>query len=314
MRRLTRPEGSAPEDFNLSRRGLAAAFFGGYAVYALSAEAEPITTDAAGLVTETVLLAPKDRVIPAFVARPEARGRFPAVVVISEVFGVHEYIRDICRRLAKLGYVAIAPDFFVRAGDPAGLSDFGEIRRIVSQATDKQVMGDLTATVRFLRAQSYVERRKLAITGFCWGGAVAWLACERMSDFKAGAAWYGRLAAPKPGDFLGEPERQWPIQLAGQLKAPMIGFYAGKDQGIPVADVETMRAALAGAGRADEIILYPDSQHGFHADYRSSYDPAAAFDAWTRMLAHFARNGVAPRPLIPSAEPGVSRSARPAAE
>lgn len=298
MQTLTRPEGTDPRDLTLSRRGLAGAFFGGYAVYALSAQAEPITTGAEGLITETVLLNASDRQIPAFVARPDARGRFPTVVVVSEVFGVHEYIRDVCRRLAKLGYAAIAPDFFIRAGDPAGISDFAEIRRIVSQASDQQVMGDLRAAVTFLGAQRYVDRKKLAITGFCWGGAVAWLACERMSDFKAGAAWYGRLAPPKPGEFLGEPERQWPIELVAQLRAPMIGFYAGKDQGIPLADVEAMRTALAQAGRAgNEIIVYPDSQHGFHADYRSSYDPNAAFDAWMRMLGHFSNNGVAPRTL-----------------
>ena len=294
---LTRPEGTEARDLDLSRRGLAAAIFGGYAVYAFSAEAAPITTDATGLITETVMLAPSDRIIPAYVARPDAKGRFPVVVVVSEVFGVHEYIRDTCRRLAKLGYVAIAPDFFIRAGDPSVISDFNEIRRIVAAASDAQVMGDLGATVRFLKSQKYVDKGHMAITGFCWGGAIAWLACERSKDFKAGAAWYGRLSPPKPGEFLGEADRQWPIQLVGDLKAPVLGLYAGKDTGIPVADVEAMRVALIAAKKkGSEIIVYPQSQHGFHADYRTSYDAQAAADGWSRMLAHFAANKAAPKP------------------
>lgn len=293
---LTRPEGTDPKDLHLSRRALAAAAFGGYAVYALSAEAEPITTDAEGLIVETVELVAPDRFIPAYLARPAARGRYPVVVVVSEVFGVHEYIRDTCRRLAKLGYVALAPDFFIRSGDPSIVTDFNEIRRIVSAASDKQVMGDLNAGLDYLTAQPFVDRRRMAITGFCWGGAVVWLACERMKAFKAGVAWYGRLAPPKPGEFLGEPDRQWPIQLVGDLNAPVLGLYAGKDNGIPLADVETMRQMLVAAKKnGSEIVVYPEAQHGFHADYRASYNAEAAKDGWARMLAHFAANRVEPR-------------------
>jgi carboxymethylenebutenolidase len=293
---LTRPEGTQPEDLSLSRRALGAAMFGGYAVFAYSAQSEPIITDAVGLVAETVQVDTGDRSIPAYVARPDAKGRFPVIVVISEVFGVHEYIRDVCRRLAKLGYVAIAPDFFVRAGDPSVLSDFNAIRAIVAKASDRQVMGDLDATLGFLKKQKYADRAKMGIVGFCWGGAVVWLACERLKAFKAGVAWYGRLSAPKPGDFLGEPERQWPLQLAASLHVPVLGLYAGKDQGIPVTDVEAMRAALAANGKqGSELIVYPDSQHGFHADYRTSYDPKAAADGWARMLNHLAGHGVGPK-------------------
>ncbi|MDP3174843.1 MAG: dienelactone hydrolase family protein [Phenylobacterium sp.] len=300
MPTLTRPEGTRPQDLNLSRRGLAGAVFGGYAVYALSADAQPITTDAVGLVTETVQFPVEDRFIPAFLARPDARGRFPTVIVISEVFGVHEYIRDVCRRLAKLGYVALAPDFFVRAGDPSGISDFNEIRRIVSQSSEAQVNGDLRGALAYLKGQRFSDSRKLAICGFCWGGAVAWLACEQMSEFKAGAAWYGRLTPPKPGDFLGEPDRNWPLQRAAALKAPVLGLYGGKDQGIPLSDVELMRQALAASGKSrSELVVFPNAQHGFHADYRASYDAAAAADGWARMLAHFARNGVAPKAYKP---------------
>jgi carboxymethylenebutenolidase len=294
---LTRPEGTRPEDLRLSRRSLGLAAFGGYAVYAFSAQAEPIRTDDHGLVCETVLLPASDRQVPAYVARPDAKGRFPVVVVVCEVFGIHEYIRDTCRRLAKLGYVAIAPDFFVRAGDPSTISDFNEIRRIVATASDAQVTGDLAATLKFLKDQKYADRGHMGITGFCWGGAVAWLACERFKEFKAGVAWYGRLSPPKPTEFLGEADRKWPLQLVADLHAPVLGLYAGKDQGIPAADIEAMRAALAAAHKKDcEIIVYPDSQHGFHADYRTSYDPVAAKDGWARMLAHFAAHKVAPKP------------------
>ncbi|MFC3080590.1 dienelactone hydrolase family protein [Phenylobacterium terrae] len=299
MPTLTRPEGTRPEDLHLSRRALGLAAFGGYAVYALSADAEPIHTDEAGLVAETVQLPAADRPIPAYLARPDAPGRFPVVVVVSEVFGVHEYIRDVCRRLAKLGYVALAPDFFVRSGqDPSTISDFGEIRKIVSTASDAQVMGDLRAGLTFLSRAPFADRRRMAITGFCWGGAVVWLACSRFREFRAGVAWYGRLARPKPGDFLGEPERRWPIELVSDLRAPVLGLYAGKDQGIPLPDVEAMRQALAAhRKRGSEIIVYPEAQHGFHADYRAQYDAQAAQDGWARMLLHFARNGVAPRPV-----------------
>ena len=296
MSALTRPEGTQPGDLNLSRRGLALAAFGGYAVFAYSADAETVHTDTTGLIAQTLQVDAGDRMIPAYMSRPDAKGRFPAIVVISEVFGVHEYIRDICRRLAKLGYVAIAPDFFVRAGDPSTLADFNQIRRIVATASDKQVMNDLGATLKLLKAQPYVDKGHMAVTGFCWGGAIAWLACERLKDFKAGAAWYGRLSAPKPAEFLGEPGRQWPLQLVANLQAPVLGLYAGKDQGIPVADVELMRTALLLAKKkGSDLIVYPDSQHGFHADYRTSYDPKAATDGWVRMLAHFAANGVKPK-------------------
>jgi carboxymethylenebutenolidase len=292
MTTLTRPEGTQPSDLNLSRRGLAVAALGGYAAFALSAKAEPITTPDAGLITETVQLSPADAQIPAYLARPAADGAFPVVIVVSEVFGIHEYIRDVCRRLAQLGYVALAPDFFARAGDPSGLTDFAEIRKIVATATDDQVMGDVSAAMAFLSTQPYARTDAAAITGFCWGGNITWQASQKLNLFKAGVAWYGRLARPADAPADG---RQWPVDLAGQISAPVLGLYAGQDQGIPLEHVEQMRAALAAAGKTDsQIIVYPESQHGFHADYRSAYDAAAAKDGWARMLAHFAAHGVAP--------------------
>lgn len=296
--KLTRPEGSEPADFNLSRRGLAGLLTAGYAAYAWSADAAPIVTDAEGLTVETVSVPENGGALPAYVARPAGSGRYAAVLVVSEVFGVHEHIRDLCRRLAKLGYVAIAPAFFVRT-DPdntlAQTQDFNLIQKIVGAAHNEQVMGDVGATLKWLQDQPFVDRKRLAITGFCWGGAVVWMACARFPELKAGTAWYGRLSRPAPTAFMGDDTRAWPLDIAGQLKAPVLGLYGGKDQGIPVTDVELMRSALKTAGQSgSQLVVYPDAQHGFNADYRSSYNEAAAKDGWTRMLAHFAANHAAP--------------------
>ena len=288
MVNLTRPFGNWAGDLDISRRSLALALAGGYAVAAFSAEAEPIKTDAKGLVTGVVEIPAADRKIPAYVARPAGPGRRPAVLVYTEVFGVHEWIKDVARRLAHAGYVAIAPDFFVRHGDPTKLTDFGEIRKIVSQATDAQVTSDTAATLKYLKAQAFVNPAKLAVTGFCWGGAKTWLAVERFADFKAGVAWYGQLKAnPAMGGAVGAIDR------VKDMHAPVLGLYGGKDQGIPLADVEAMRAALKAAGKAgSEIVVYPEAQHGFLADYRPSYDAKAGADGWKRMLAFFAGHGV----------------------
>jgi carboxymethylenebutenolidase len=295
MLKLTRPEGSEPRDFDLSRRALPGLFFAGYAAAAVSAKAEPIETDLSGLIAETVMIPAGDRDIPAYIARPDGRGKRPVVVVVSEVFGIHEYIRDTCRRLAKLGYVAIATDFFVRHGDPAPLVDFTQIRNIVAAASDAQVMSDFKATVDWLADQAFVNKRKQAVTGFCWGGAQVWLACQRFRAFKCGVAWYGRLSRPAAGQFLSEPERQWPLELVGSLKAPVLGLYGGKDLGIPQTDVEAMRAALKATRKTgSDLIVYPDAQHGFHADYRASYDAAAAQDGWRKMIDYFHLYGVKP--------------------
>ena len=287
---LTRPEGTKPGDLNLSRRGLTLALTGGYALAAWSAQAQPVKTDEAGLVTRMVELSAADRKIPGYLARPAGPGRHPVVIVISEIFGLHEYIRDTCRRLAKAGYVALAPDFFVRAGDPSTMTDFPAILKIVATASDAQVTGDIRAALAYLKGQPFADLNRVAITGFCWGGNVVWEACARLPDFKAGVAWYGRLA----GDHAAEsPENRTPIALAGDLQAPVLGLYAEKDSGIPLADVDKMKAALAAAGKTDSsIVVYPGAQHGFHADYRPSYSKPAAEDGWARMLGHFKARGV----------------------
>ena len=292
MTTLTRPDGSRPEDFHLSRRGLAGAvFFSGYAVAALAADAEPVHTDEAGLVTETVMIASPDRPLPAYLARPAAPGRHPAVIVASEIFGMHDYIKDICRRLAKQGYVAIAPAFFVRVADPAPLSDMGAIMKIVGAASDQQVMGDVGAAIRFLQKAPYAEAGHMGIVGFCWGGKVAWNTCETFPEIKAGVAWYGHMAPPK--EPSPDTNRIWPLEHVADLKAPVLGLYGALDKGISGEEVEAMRAELRAKGKTgSQLIVYPDAGHGFHADYRSSYNAADAQDAWGRMLEHLRKNGV----------------------
>lgn len=290
MTLLTRPEGVLPEDLHLTRRGVAASFFAGYALAGLAACAEPIHTDEAGLITEAVTLAPADGFhLPAYVARPAGGGRRPAIIVASEIFGVHDYIKDVCRRLAKRGFVAIAPAFFVRVADPAPLSDMGAIMKIVAAAPDPQVMGDVGAALAWLKAQPFVNRAQMAITGFCYGGGVTWLACEDFTEFRCGVAWYGRMAPPAGVEETAT--KYWPIKRVGHLHAPVLGLYGAKD---PLADsAPAMRAALAAAGdKGTEIIVYPDAGHGFHADYRASYNKADAEDGWARMLAFFKAHGV----------------------
>lgn len=283
---LTRAEGNWAGDLDLTRRSIALALAGGYAVAGFSAAAEPIHTDEAGLVTATVEIAAGDRSIPAYLARPAVKGRHPVVFVNTEIFGVHEWIKDVCRRLAKAGYVALAPDFFVRVGDPSTLTDFPAIMKIVGATPDAQVTSDTAAALKFLKAQPYADMKRLAVTGFCWGGGKTWLAVERFAEFRAGVAWYGPL---KPGAY---PQAA-PLDLAKDLHAPVLGLYGGQDRGIPAADIEAMRAALKAAGKTDsEIIVYPEAQHGFLADYRQSYNAEASKDAWGRMLAFFKAHGV----------------------
>ncbi|WP_436356554.1 dienelactone hydrolase family protein [Brevundimonas sp. CEF1] len=295
MTLITRPEGLSPDQIAPSRRSLGLATAGGlmfaaYAPAALSQSASPVTTDSAGLIAHTVSYpAPDGFELPAYLARPEGDGPFPAVIVVSEIFGVHEYVRDICRRLAKAGYAAVAPAFFVRQADPAPLSDMQAIMTIVAAAGYEQVMGDVGATLEWIGLQSWARSDKVGITGFCWGGKVVWQACARFPALDAGVAWYGRLApAANATEAQATAGRPWPVDLAGELKAPVLGLYGGQDGGIPVASVEVMRAALAAAGKTgSEIVVYPDAPHGFHADYRASYREADAKDGWRRLLAFF---------------------------
>ncbi|WP_293907595.1 dienelactone hydrolase family protein [Phenylobacterium sp.] len=286
MVNLTRPDGNWAGDLDLTRRSIAMALAGGYAVAAFDANAEPIHTDDVGLVTATVEIDAGDRKIPGYLARPTLKGRHPVVFVYTEIFGVHEWIKDICRRLAKAGYVALAPDFFVRNGDPSKLTDFPEIMKIVGATPDAQVTSDTAAALKFLKAQPFGDLKRLGVTGFCWGGGKTWLAAERFAEFKAGVAWYGPLAR---NAYPQTP----PIELAKDLHAPVLGLYGGLDKGIPQTDVDAMKAALKAAGKTgSDIVVYPNAQHGFLADYRPSYGAVDAAAGWALMLAHFKKNGV----------------------
>ncbi len=284
MLNLTRAEGSLPEDFHLSRRAaVGSMFFAGYAVAALSANAEPITTDEKGLVISEVTIANgADKPLPAYVARPAGRGRHPAILVVNEVFGIHDYIKDVCKRLAKQGYVAVAPDIFYRSGvNLPATTDMKIVMATVGQASLPQVTADIAATTAWMKAQAFTNGSKMGVTGYCYGGGVVWRTAMVNPDVKAGVAFYGPL---KP--LFGR---------AAELKAPVLGFYGGKDAGIPLTDVAQWRKELGEAGNKthSEIVVYPEAQHGFHADYRASYNAEAAQDAWKRLLAHFKANGVA---------------------
>jgi carboxymethylenebutenolidase len=281
MTTLTRPDGTQSEDLHIGRRAAVTMFFAGYAVAALAADAKPIHTPDTGLVIDEVLIpngAPKP--LPAYVARPKGSGRHATIIVVNEIFGIHDYIKDICRRLAKLGYVAVAPDFFYRSGvNLPAISDFQQIMPIVQQASDEQVDGDVRATSTWIKRQPFAKPAAIGITGFCWGGAVVWRSAMVDPDIRAGVAWYGHVEKL--------------IARAAELHAPVLGLYGAQDQGIGQDQVQAMAAALVKAGKKGSAIhVYPDAGHGFHADYRSSYNAADAQDGWAKMLAHFRANGI----------------------
>ncbi|MBY0562708.1 MAG: dienelactone hydrolase family protein [Hyphomonadaceae bacterium] len=290
--RLDTPEGNFPP----SRRTVAASLFmSGYAVAALSSCASPVTTPSDELIIEDVTFTGAGGyALPAYVARPSGSQRRGAVIVVSEIFGIHDYIKDVCRRFAREGYVAVAPDYFDRAGDPAPLTDFAAIRAIVATATHEQVMGDTQGALNWLAAQRFVKSDAIGITGFCWGGTVVWMAAAQIDGIRAGVAWYGRLVRPQPGGWGAEEERPWPYDVGALIRAPVLGLYAENDRGIPLESVDNMRASLSAADNptGSEIIVYPGVEHGFHADYRDSYNAEAAADGWSRCLAWFRANGV----------------------
>ncbi len=250
-----------------------------------------IKTDSNGLVAGEVMIPVGDFKLPAYRAAPAGVANAPVVLVISEIFGVHEHIADVARRFAKAGYFAIAPELFVRQGDAGS---YGEIAKLISEVINKvpdaQVMSDLDASLAWAKGQG-ADTGRTAITGFCWGGRITWLYSAHNPAVKAGVAWYGRLvgntSALTPAN---------PIDLAGKLNGPVLGLYGGQDSGIPLDTVEQMKAALAvgsAAAKKSTFVVYPDAPHAFNADYRPSYRKAAADDGWQRCLAWFKAQGVA---------------------
>lgn len=250
-----------------------------------------IVTDDKGLVVGEVKIPVSDGEIPAYRAMPDKKnGKFPVVLVIHEIFGVHEWIQDVCRRFAKLGYMAIAPALYARQGEVKDLKDSREINRQVYQKIpDKQSMSDLDSTVVWASKNSG-NTKKLSITGFCWGGRITWLYSAHNPKVKAGAAWYGRLT-PTPNSPVNELQPTTPIDHVKELKVPVLGLYGGLDKGITVDSVTRMQEALKKEKSKSEIVLYPNADHGFHADYRPSYNKEASEDAWKKLLAWFKKNG-----------------------
>jgi len=256
----------------------------GFAMAVMPVSSETITTDTKDLIAGEVKIPTHDVDIPGYRACP-AKGRkpFPTVLVVQEIFGVHEHIRDLCRRFAKLGYCAVAPELFARQGDVSKIENVQDIlTKVVSKVPDAQVMSDLDAAAAWAVKKSGGSPTRLAITGFCWGGRIVWLYATHNPTLKCGAAWYGRL----DGDRT-ELAPKNPIDYVGVLKAPVIGFYGGKDTGISQESVQKMRDAMKVVNDPSEINVYPEAQHGFNADYRPSYDKAAAQDAWAKMLEWF---------------------------
>ena len=286
VERPTRP----PE---LTRRDFVRATVGsGFAAAVLPVTAQTIKTDSTGLAVGEVSIPVGDFRMPAYRAMPAGKTKLPVVLVVSEVFGVHEHIADVARRFAKLGYLAIAPELFERQGDA---QSYGEIAKlfaeIISKVPDAQVMGDLDACVAWARANGG-DTSKLGITGFCWGGRITWLYAAHNPNVKAGVAWYGKLVGQ-----ASELQPKHPVDVVANLAGPVLGLYGGDDPGIPQDTVDAMNAALLQRGDAaakrSEIVVYPGAPHAFHADYRPSYRAAPADDGWKRCLAWFKANGAA---------------------
>lgn len=251
-----------------------------------------IVTPSDGLTAGVVKVKTKDgKEMDAYRAMPATGQGFGTILVVQEIFGVHAHIADLCRRFAKLGYYAIAPELYFRQGDPKAISDMQALlREIVSKVPDEQVMGDLDSTVDFAKGEGKADTAKLGITGFCWGGRIVWLYAAHSAALKAGVAWYGRVV----GDSTPMTPKH-PVDIAKDLKAPVLGLYGGADTGIPNDTVDRMRAALkAGspAAQKSQIDTYPDTPHAFNADYRPSYRKEQAEDAWKKALAWFKANGV----------------------
>ena len=277
------------------RTALKAALGVGYAAAAMPIMAQTaIQTYAEGLRAGETAFDVNGFKVPAYYAAPAGKKDLPVILVIQEIFGVHEYIADTARRFARAGYLAIAPELFARQGDPAQYGEMAKlIAEVVSKVPDAQVMADLDGAVKWAGANGG-NTRKVGITGFCWGGRITWLYAEQSQNVKAGVAWYGRL--------VGQPTAltpKHPLDLAAGLKAPVLGLYGGQDGGIPLTTVNEMKDALAAAGargnaaaRGSEFVVYPDAPHAFHADYRPSYRKDAAEDGFRRAIDWFRTHGV----------------------
>jgi len=272
---------------NFSRRSfLVTSLAAGFASAAHPVLAQAISTGSDGLIAGEVAVPVAGGVMPAYQAYPASGGPFPTVVVVQEIFGVHEHIKDVCRRLAKLGYYAISGELYARHGDVSKLSDIKEIMAtVVSKVPDAEVNADIDSLVDFARSTGKADIKRLGITGFCWGGRATWLYAVHNPKVLAAVAWYGMVDPP-----MWNEKATSVFQVLPQLKVPVLGLYGEKDTSIPVAHVETLKGKLAGG--PSEIVIYPGVGHAFHADYRPSYDRTAAEDGWHRLQAWFKKYGV----------------------
>ncbi|OHX11265.1 dienelactone hydrolase family protein [Chromobacterium sphagni] len=276
------------KDHALPRRSfLAGAGTLGFALAVQPIAASTIMTDSQSLQTGVPAIDTGSGTMAGYYARPaQTGGPLPLVIVIQEIFGVHEHIKDLCRRLAKHGYLAVAPELYFRHGNPAQAPDTDTLLRdIVAKVPDGEVQSDLDATWRWAGTHG-ADLQRAAVTGFCWGGRQSWLYAARNPALKAAAAWYGKLEGPVTDNMP-----RHPLDIVADLKVPVLGLYGAQDQSIPVASVEKMRAALKLAGKDSDIVIYPDAGHGFNADYRPGYNPKDAQDGWQKMLDWFARHG-----------------------
>jgi len=282
--------GASTEAGATRRTALKAALGAGYAAAVLPVVAQTVVrTPADGLKAGPITYSVGGFSVPAYAAAPEGKTGLPVVLVVQEIFGVHEYIADTCRRFARLGYLAIAPELYARQGDPKSYTEIPKLQaELVSKVPDAQVMGDLDGALTWAAANGG-DASRAGITGFCWGGRITWLYAAT-GKVKAGVAWYGRLVGQ-----ASENTPQHPVDVAARLQAPVLGLYGGKDQGIPLDTIDKMKSSLAAgtpAAKASEFIVYPEAGHAFHADYRPSYLQSAADDGWERALAWFKANGV----------------------
>jgi carboxymethylenebutenolidase len=274
---------------SLTRRGfVVTSLAAGFALATQPVSAQTIVTDSNGLTVGEVKIPVSDGEIPGYRAMPAEGGPFATILVVQEVFGVHEHIKDICRRLAKAGYFAVAPALYARQGDVTQMTNMDDVMKVVAKVPEPEVASDLDATVAWAGTTGKADVAKLGITGFCWGGRQVWLYCAHNPKVKAGVAWYGPLQRPKS-----EMTPVDPIDVVPQLKVPVLGLYGGADGGIPMTQIQAMQDALKAAGNPSQIVVYPDTPHGFNADYRASYRPEQAKDGWKRLLAWFKDHGVA---------------------
>jgi len=292
--RHPRKSASAVGEQPSRRQVIVTALGSGFALAVRPVSAATITTSAEGIVADEVKIPVGGDSIPGYRAMPGGKPKgkgFPVILVVQEVFGVHEHIKDVCRRFAKQGYFAVAPELYARQGDVSKLTDSKEIMaKVVSKVPDEQVLGDLDAVIPWAKSSGTADVSRVGVIGFCWGGRIVWLYSAHNPNLRAGVAFYGRIVGDK--DPL---HPQHPIDIAGSLKAPVLGLYGGQDQGIPVATVEQMQRALAAssskAAHGCEFKIYPEAGHAFFADYRPSYRKDAADDAWPRALAFLKKHG-----------------------